>query len=298
MIDGFKATILDKTKFEQNILNDNVVPLEGGKADFFTGEFVEFPKGGSVNSVDYKITNKEALVNGSLHRFYNSIIIGENQNYNDFSLSKLNRSVAILNTLLHLNCDNSLTNVEFGFNLQINSDPNDIVEYRLLLYNFEDHNEKSTFPTGELYKEFSRTDYRWKVYKKRNDKKPNENILRLEMKFLRKRQLTKLGIFAIEDLTVRENLEKMFEFYLNKFDNLMIVDDVSKIHITKEQRHELMQYTNISYWNGLKEQKVTRKIRDHRKASALKLIRELQLDYTKQYIREQIIAKFNLLINS
>ncbi|RZJ66760.1 MAG: hypothetical protein EOO50_08690 [Flavobacterium sp.] len=298
MIDGIRMKIADIEKFENDIMLDGVLPMAGGKTDFFTGNVLEYPKGGNLNSLEYKITEQGAIISGSVHKFYNNVILGEDQNYDDFGYSKLVSATKLLNRFFHLEGGTTLTNLEFGFNIKIDEDPNDFVKYRVLMYNFRDHEERDRFDTGEYYKEFRRTDYKWKIYKKTNFKKPNENILRIEIKFLRSRQLDKLGIVSINDLTKKENLENLFDFFLDKFEDLMIVDSGIGNVGSIEQRNRLMQFTNIKYWNDLIEQNVTDKVRDNRRASAIKLISNLKMDTTKNILRDKIVSKFSLLIAS
>ena len=298
MIDGIKAIILDSKRFEQSILANNLVPLSGGRTDYFTGNILEYPKNGRLNSLDYKITLKEATLCGSLHKFYNNVINGRDGNYDDFPLSSVKRGIALVKHILDVDFDTPLTNIEFGFNLPINYDPNDFVKYRLLLYDFQDHDERSNFDTGEFYKEYSRTDYKWKIYKKRNKEKPSENILRFEMKILRSRQLNKLGIHTIGDLIKIQNLHNLFKFILEKYDKLMIVDNINNANITSQEYIQIMKMTNITYWNGLIEAKSTNRILQNRKASAIELIQKLKLDSTKEMLRGQVMTKFSLLLNS
>lgn len=51
------------------------------------------------------------------------------------------------------------------------------------------------------------------------------------MKFIKAKEFQNLGIYKLEDLEDKSNLRRLFIYLLNRFDELIIVDDYDDVSI-------------------------------------------------------------------
>lgn len=140
---------------------------------------------------------------GSLYKLLNIAL--ENDNHNDFDLRDIGLVVGeITNTFGISSTRVKVTNLEFGFNMEVDEDPQKIIDYRLLMSNFKNHSQDEKFRGKGDYKEFIKTDYSIKIYNKSKQCRQDKNILRVGVKFTMKRKLESLEvtIFLISQILV------------------------------------------------------------------------------------------------
>lgn len=162
--------------------------------------------------------------------------------------------------------------------------------------NYKSPNKNLKFSGRGNYKEFQLTDYRIKTYDKSKQYGLNSNILRVEIKITLKRLLTKLGIFSLEDLMYNWTYVKLFDFLLEKFEGLILVDEFDADLIPEKEYNRLIKYTNPNYWIGIKEQKSSKAIYKLKKDFNYLLDKHNLLN-TKNELREKLKSKFKELLN-
>lgn len=88
MVDNVKLFVKDKHRFENHIINNGLMELSS-KVNYCTGEVMEYPKRGNDLNLQVNITQNQASVLGSIHKYNNIIQDRGNQNYNDFSFCQI-----------------------------------------------------------------------------------------------------------------------------------------------------------------------------------------------------------------
>jgi len=254
MIDNFKLRAGNKNEFESHIELNKLISLETS-VDLFTGELKEYPKKGKKANLEVKISKCQAVVLGSLHKYHNMVEDNGNQNYNDFNYCQISEQINNLCNFFQFNKDTTLTNLEFGLNIEIENDPQKLIDYSLLMYELKNHNRDMKFAGKGDFKEFQKTDYSLKIYNKSKQYSLKDNILRVEIKIIKTRLLKKLGINCFENVLDKEILYKLFNLLMQEFSNLLIIDDYYFLDIPVKDTEKLNKYTNPNYWNMIRRDK-------------------------------------------
>lgn len=295
MIDNVKLFVKDKHRFENHIINNGLMELSS-TVNHYTGEVNEYPKRGNDLNLNFNITKNQATLLGSIHKYSNILEDKGNQNHNDFSFCQIKDTIEGLIKKYSIENDTSITNLEFGFNLMVHKDPQIILDKNVLMNNFKAPNKNLKFSGNGDYKEFQLTDYRIKIYNKSKQYKLNSHILRIEVKIIRKRLLQQLGIYSLEDLLDEETYFRLYEFFIKKFIDLIIVDEFDENLIAEPDRNELNKYMNPNYWIRIKGEKPQRTIRLS-KAYFDYFLHKYDLLKTKNELWEMAGSKFIKLLN-
>ncbi|MBR9847490.1 MAG: hypothetical protein GYB35_15935 [Algicola sp.] len=295
MIDFVRIHYKDKSEFEPYVDNaenfNNVFKvLEGNSGE------VLYPYRARLEIMDIVVTEKGGYVKNSLHKLYNYIHNKEDKNYNDFEFSKLCDTIQHISRIPRL-AQTSLTNLEFGLNIKINKPAEEILKKSVLMHKNKGYNHNRKFNgKGEL-KQFNHANYLIKVYDKAKQYNLPYHVLRFEVKFTRKRDFNKAGIYNLDDLKSKENLNELFKVYMMRFDEMQIIDTILEECIEPKDFQKLIRFKNPEYWQeDIKEKSGTFKMRRRNEFNAL--IEKYSLDSTKKEIRRLLIEKFNHLINN
>lgn len=295
MIDNVKFQIAQKDKFENFVVSSKIIDLMTF-INLFTSEINLYPKRGKYQNLEVSITLRNAYINGSLHKLNNLLLFEEDHNYNDFSLCQINDVISYLTKIFEIENATSLTNLEFGFNIDVSKSPQDIIDYNLLMYKNKHHNRDDKFGGKGDFKEFKTTDFNIKIYNKSKQYQLKENKLRIELKITSKRYLQNLGIFKLEDLNEIEVIYSLYERLLKEFKELTIVDEFYLLDIPKEDKDNLVKFTNPNYWKQLKKDK-SLKVFNRVKRDFNLLVEKHNLNKTKNEIIEKLHSKFQQLLN-
>jgi hypothetical protein len=295
MIDNVKFQIVEKDKFENFVVSSKIIDLVTF-INLFTSEINLYPKKGKYKNLDVSITLINAYINGSLHKFRNLILFDEDQNYNDFSFCQVKEVISYLTEKLKIENSTSLTNLEFGFNIAVDKNPQDIIDYNLLMYKNKHHNRDDKFSGKGDFKEFKTTDFSLKIYNKSKQYHLKEHKLRIELKIISKRYLQKFGIFKLDDLNEIKVIYRLYEQLLKEFDHLSIVDDFYLLNLPKQDKDNLVKFTNPNYWKQLKNSK-SLKVFNRVNRDFKSLLEKYNLNKTKNEILEKLEYKFQELLN-
>jgi hypothetical protein len=294
MIDNVKLFVLDKHGFENHITKEKVIDLST-KFNQTTGEIEEYPKRGKDGNLNMGITLNNASILGSIHKYHNIMMGKGNQNHDDFCYSQLETEIRGLIKKYRIENDTSITNLEFGFNLKVDKDPQIILDNNILMHNFKAPNKNLKFSGKGDYKVFQMTDYSLKIYNKSKHYKLKSNVLRVELKITKKRFLHMLDVYELEDLLDKDILRLVYGRFIKLFEDLIIVDYFSPETIPENDYNKLNKYTNPSYWIRIKAEKTPRVINRLKKDFFL-LLKKYDLLQTKNQIREKLESKFSELI--
>lgn len=296
MIDFTRFFIEDRLNFEHQISKSSKVDLKI-KFNTETSELYQYPKTGNWKNLWIKITENKASISGSLHKLFNVYEgIGE-QNFNDFNYCDFeyikNETVGALEIKPERT---KVTNLEFGINIEIDKNPQDILDNNLLMFDYIPPNRR--YITGDKdFVEFEKSDYSIKIYNKsKHYKLRHINLLRFELKVKKSRYLERLGIKNLNDLDNHAYFG-LYKCLLGHFDKLMIVDHQNEEKSLRIDHQVLFNSgTNPSYWRSLKNDnsnKVIRRI----KREFESLIQSNQLDKVKIDLRCKLIKKYHELMN-
>jgi hypothetical protein len=294
MIDNVKLFVLDKHSFENHIVKGKVIDLNT-KFNQMTGEVEDYPKRGKDGNLNVGITLNTACILGSIHKYHNIMMDRGNQNFDDFYYSQIETEIRGLIKKYSIENDTSITNLEFGFNLAVEKDPQIILDNNILMNNFKAPNKNLKFLGKGDYKEFQMSDYSIKIYNKSKQFKLKSNVMRVELKITKKRFLQLLGVYELEDLLDKNILELIYSRFMELFEGLIIIDCFSPEIIPENDYNKLNKYTNPSYWIRIKSEKSPRVISRLKKDFFI-LLNKYELLKTKNQIREKLNNKFFELI--
>lgn len=295
MVDNLKIYSNKKDEFENHIILNRIVDLKQFYEPF-TGEIKPYPLKGKKLNLDIAINEKTASITGSFHKHYNLDNDLGLQNHNDFNYSKIKLTTEHLIETFKIAKSTSITNLELGFNIVIDEDPQRYIDDYLLMYDLKAPNRNEKFLGKGDYKEFRKTDYYMKIYNKSKPYKLEKNILRIEIKIIRKRLLELLGVYSLEDILNKEILKNIFELLIRKFEGLTIIDEFNEIDIPSVEFERLKNYMNDNYWIRIKQRKTSKQLYTFKKDFRMLQIK-YKLNKTKDEIRRKLYCKFNELIN-
>lgn len=295
MIDFVKLYYSDKSRLESFVLNPENFETVDAVMEYHTGE-VKYPFKTKLGIMDVGISEKSGYVKNSLHKLYNHLTIGEDQNHNDFSYSSLCKTIDFMSKKI-IDVDSTrLTQLEFGFNIKVDRRSEDIVRRNIIIHNHKGGSSYDYRGKGEL-KQFCRNNYIIKCYDKGKQYQLNDNILRFEIKFIKAVEFNKLGIFNIGDLKSKLLLRNLFLYLIKRFDEITIIDDFDELSIPiKKEYDKLSRFANPNFWS--EELKgVHPQTRARHKKVFNSLLEKNDLLKTKAFLRKSLYKKFFYLIN-
>lgn len=248
-------------------------------------------------NLDIVVTQYLAYLKNSLHKYHNKKLENLEHNYNDFTFSSLCQVIdEIILKFPFLN-DSEITQLEFGFNIETDLAAEEIINNSSFLYKGKSYNHNKQFKGDGEYLQFDTTNYYIKVYDKAKQYRGlvESKILRVEIKYVNKAELIRLKIFNLLQLKDKKYLRILYRDFIEKINDLIIVDSYEKLHIPSEDKLKLMEYVNPKYWSRLRS---TRQIKKNRNDDFKKVLRKYNLDWTKRNIVKSIFLKFNYLLNN
>jgi hypothetical protein len=174
-----------------------------------------------------------------------------------------------------------LQNIEIGANIVLGFDPQLFLKW--LLY----HNNKLFDYMHERHSaQVKHSRYILKIYNKSFQYGMSENVLRVELKYLKMHDLKPLGIVTFSDIG-EETLQKAHLLLVEKFDEVMAYDDtIRKEELSAKALSMLPNYSNPNYWiNDLKPN------RRHRHKVALRELITSHSDNRKLQIRSLLVEE-------
>jgi hypothetical protein len=295
MIDFIRLYYKDKSKLENFVLQEGNFETIDTVMDYHTGE-VKYPFTTKLDSMSIGVSEKSGHVKNSLHKLHNYRQTSVEQNYNDFSFSKVCSEIDYISDGIIDAETTKLTQLEFGLNIETDSLPEAIVRRNFFMHKYIGGSGNNYQGRGEL-KQFSHNNYIIKVYDKGKQFNLEKNVLRFEVKFTRAIEFQNQGIFYLGDLKDKGNLRRLFIYLIKRFDEMTIVDDFDEYLITDiNDYHKLIRYTNPIFWTeeirGIHQNKRARYRDDFEK-----ILLKNNLLKTKECLRGLLFQKYISLIN-
>ncbi len=305
MIDFFKAKLTDREKMKNNVTS-NFGKFKSEANYNYSQDSITYPLRARIDNLLVKITEKGGTIENSLHKYFNQIMGDGQQNYNNFNFSDILCALSLLEDESKYPLERTvLTNLEFGFNIELEIDPSKFINNYVLMHNYKTPCYDPKNDVNKKIKKFIYTEYELKIYNKTLDQSrfaefqkhlTGTRILRIEVKYKSKKQLNKLGIYNICDLKKPKVYRELLKDFMSKYKNLLIVDSYDgNSMMTKKERQFMKDCTNPNYWIKLKEEKHSNTITNHRKRLE-KLIKKYELDSWKKNLEKDILKKFDELL--
>jgi len=295
VVDFVRIFWRDKTRFEHFVCQEeNFEDLE--TLFVYHTSQIKYPYTASFNAMDVKVTEKYGYVYNSIHKSYNDRYFNDAHNHNDFGYQNICEMVDFLESKL-ADVDNStLTQFEFGFNLEVPIAAEQIIQRNILMHKECGPNHTKVFRGKGRLKQFDHHNYVIKIYDKAKQYNLPTNILRFEIKFLKAKEFNKLDIFQIQDLKDKSKLRSLFLLLLSRFNELTIVDEYDESTIPSNDLEKLIRYSNPHYWETrIASLSATSKMRHLRAYKGLLVKHNLQ--ETKAFLKQQLVNKYLQLIN-
>lgn len=266
MIDFIKieSEIKDINKFHEDSNLDFIsnISLRDGAGDFppvyETDFYSKYVSTSTCDDLKYKISeylDKKTKIStfnleitGSLHkRHFNG------NNYQDFSYPMLREQIEFIKSLKGLGTLH-LKNVEFGLNVNVDFDILDYLISSVIVYKgdrFNYYNPGSNGMRIGVYQQMA-SKVAIKLYNKSIQSNTFGNLLRYEIKYTRMQKLNKIGIYSIDDLLIKEKLNKLFIEYKRMFNNIILIE-TPRIKLSEKQEEYHLKCSNSNYWQNLKK---------------------------------------------
>lgn len=295
MIDFIRLQYKDKSTIEPFVSDSRNFEQLITSLEYHSGE-VLYPLKVNIHNVEVTVNEKSAYVKNSLHKFHNVLHGLGNQNHNDFTYGNLIDVIDCLKcNLIDLN-DADITQLEFGLNIEVPKSAEVLIRENIFFHKYKAYNHNKKFKGKGEYKQYDYSNYYIKIYDKAKQYNRFNNILRFEIKFINKKEFNALGVKHIDDLKSKENLERLFNYLLKRFDEMLIVDDLSVDKVPNNDYKKLELYLSSNFWEKLSDRKLRNSKAKHKKEFE-DLLSKYNLLRTKSHLRNLLIQKFQLLIN-
>jgi len=250
MID-FVKILLKNIDF--NILLQNPLLEFEGKYNRATGEVSEFPLEEEFHGLKFIIKSAQTIfLQGSLHKYWNSLNTGIKQNYNDFNFTNLVFTIFDLKEKFNIDLFTAIIqNIEFGVNIITPYDPNTFLK---LLINHKGDSFNTEKGKNKYYRQCKKQQYIVKVYNKGLQNELKKNILRFEGKILKMKRIEKTGIKTLSDLLDINKFSQLKPILMEIYDDILLFDkSIDYNPLNERERLILNSGSNPTYWEELKE---------------------------------------------
>ncbi len=297
MIDFVRVHYNDKSNLETFIKEPKNFEKMYSVLEYHSAEIL-YPYKVNLENMEIVVNDKCGYAKNSIHKLNNLLIEGKEHNHNDFTYTQLCSVIDYLRDNVIEIIDRKLTQLEFGLNINIPVAAKELISKSVLMHKFDRHSTINKFKSNGYLMAFEHNNYIIKIYDKAKQYKlKDQNILRFEVKFLNSKEFNPLGIYNLNDLKSKEVLTNLFEYLLNRFNELLIVDDFSEESIPKEDFEKLNMYSSFTYWDKLNTAN-KRQVKSNHKVKYFALLEKHNLLKVKNHLRNQLIEKFNQLLNN
>ncbi len=289
-----------------DVLRKNIPALQKRQTTENKASFTTYPIIADIENLKLRISEKMAVLEGSIHKYFNHLMHNDlssrgddndyshllDNNYNDFYYAEILQSLETLQDFfegLDLN-DATITELEFGFNLKVERDPDDYINYNFLLYDYKaptsNYNDANTCFVKFLHSKFG-----FKVYSKKKQKHLHTNIMRVEI-VLKSNHLRELGITQFDDLFANESIENLYKYFCEKMDNFILTDNRNqKEGLADNVKLAIGNYLEPSFWRDLKGKPNINRV----KQAFQKLLADNEMLQTKAYFKDLLQRKYEQL---
>ena len=305
MIDYIRTKLVDKYKMENKLIKEKRRYNVEGKYSYSNDEKI-YPIRSRIENLYINLTEKGGYIENSIHKYFNNLVSNENQNFNDFYFCDILYALDVLEDEIDYPLEDTiLTNLEFGFNIEMDICPTKFLENHVLMHNLKSPCYHPKNDRNMKIKKFTYTEYEIKMYNKTLDhsrfkafkeRLKETNILRIEIKYKSKKQLNKLGIFNLSDLKNPKSYIALIHDFLEKYDDLLIIDSYKgNSFMNKKDSLFITHATHPNYWIDLRDNMHSNTV-TNQKNKLKKLVNKHGLDSWKKQFKRDVLRKFNQLM--
>lgn len=283
MIDYIKFSV--PATYRDNFLNNSKFEFKD-EYNIITGEPKGFPKC-EFMGMKIEIFKKEISIHGSIHKFYNRMSNGSNQNYNQLTHSMLSQAIKILLGELGINEeDTEVHNLEFGINITVKQIPQEFLSSNIIMLKYRRPSRINKFDGAGYFTEYTLGHYFIKVYAKSLQFNLDTPVIRMEVKTRKMKHILKANIKLLPDLLDKGKLNTLKGILMKHISNLLIVDTLDFSRIKDDSDREFVQkYSN--------PQQLNRKEKREKKYIYDRLINKLER-YGLLNLKAEIMSKVSI----
>ena len=241
------------------------------------------------------INNQYLYISGSLHKYWNCIKTGIEQNYNDFPFLSLVCSIMDICDRFNLNPKNcKIENIEIGVNI---IPPIPVNEFLRSVINHKGKPFTQEHDENKYFRECKHNRYIIKIYNKGLQFKRKENILRFEVRFIKLEDLKTYNISTLSDLLHRNKITGLVEVLGDKFNDLLIYDyTIQETGLNTSERLILSQGQIPTYWETLNKTNTENYFKKRQRFRDL--VKRYGQQNLQETIRNLIIQKWDDLLQT
>ena len=249
MIDFLRSYHDNKTQFEGTVLSGSLFDNVEMIIDAKTGE-TEYPITCSEGGFSILIDKYRAYINcvpKMILYHFSKLKLLQNKN---LSLSNFKTGIDCINGEIDHNYT-KLSGVNIGFTIPTNTAGKDIIKMNVLMHNYKHCNHDLVVNKKKYTKEFVHHNYKIGFYAENND--GGTNFIKVVLKLNKSVEFGKFGINNINDLTQKKKLTDLFNLFMKRFDELIIVDTLQ--YFEGKDYKELESYLSYTYRSTLSSTK-------------------------------------------
>lgn len=256
----------------------------------------DYPITAESNGVSIYIDEYRGYVNCSTKSVHNSCSNLRIRKHENLTFSKLKNVVKSLEKL-NLNIEsNKVSQLNMSFTIPVTGVIKEIIQTNIYLHKCKYYNyNKKSLSKHYAMKEFEYTNYTIGFYTVINHK--NESYLNIILKLKKSVEFNrkKVLINRIEDFAVKENLDMLFNIFMKKFDEIVMVDNFEEV---AEKDDELLKkYLNYRFWEEAHEYK-NRQYKSRHFKNFVLILQRNNLDTKKTEIKNQLLKSFKQFIEN
>lgn len=293
MIDTIKSYHKTKFEYEHFLTKSSTFDDVKSVIDIKTGE-VNYPITAYQNGVSALVDKYRAYIIGYQKNIHRYISKGNIHQYKNLTHSDFLKTINHYKSYMMDSDETKISRISYGFSVPTNIAGKDLVKMNILMHklNYYNHDKKKK-KKNEL-KEFEYTNHTIGVYASKNEL-GLENYLTINLTLNKSLCLKKKGIITVNDLVKKEKLKLLFDLFMMRFNELIIVDNYDKIKGKDNQ--SLRKYLNYRYWETLSIKK-TRQTKCREKKKFHALILKHNLNKQKLYLEVELKKAFNQFITN
>lgn len=228
-----------------------------------------------------------------IHNSYNSKFIKACRN---MTYSKFKDSLSIQLSNMFKPLDTNITKLKIGFWVDLKMDVRTFLNTHLILHNFSYYNLNKLPGKKKDFIEFKYDEYSIELSTctSKSSSKNKRGKMKIIWNIEDKNQFKLSNPLNISELFNEEVLRVLFDGYIKKFNELIIIDKSKIVLIPDLKEKELMlEYRAYGYWKSLNKYK-----RYRNKKKFLELVKKYELDSINVNIKNSLIKEFSNFINN
>ncbi len=294
MIDFIKLNVTYLS--ESDLLKNPLIEWKR-KVSLLTGE-MEFPITGKYYNMDITINPKRKEILGSLHKLWNLIKKGQNQNFDDFTFDNLQETIYKIRDDINLNMGETIIeNLECGLNINTDKRPETILHKNLMVWSDMEPSKNLSFDSKGKFIQFEKSQVSIKLYDKGKQAGHSDHIMRIEYKADKNEYIRKLGTRTLNDLLDRDKIQKLLNHLYESFGKSVIVDDLNTKTITVPRDKEIfIRGINPKTWITFDNDSKGRKAKERFNKALNDVLEKYNLNTIKKEIDTKLREKGKYLL--